>query len=259
MERAPRVCATCKARKKGCDKALPICGYCAQRGLTCLYEEASVAEGRAVAGGISLWTNNQMPPVSLLDSRSAHSHFTLHEALHQQLCDLFQITQCGFPEVCRRYFQSFHRWLPIVSEDLLANMVLTFRDSHPPADMSVLIMAMFLVTMNPSNDSVADSIPPYTLYLELRMSIARAQAKVTASSHLLQTGILLAAYEYACGKPHDAYISIGTCVRMSSILGIDKPDLPTRGDCNDPTLRLMSLERQNIYWGMIMLERLVNG
>jgi len=89
----------------------------------------------------------------------------------------------------------------------------------------------------------------------MRMSFTRVQTALTASTRLIQTGLLLTAYEYACGRPHAAYISIGTCVRMASILGIDKYNRPNETFNGDTATGIGSLEVQNIYWAMIMLER----
>ncbi|KAJ5113155.1 hypothetical protein N7456_001689 [Penicillium angulare] len=118
-------------------------------------------------------------------------------------------------------------------------------------------MAMYLVTLDPSDLSKTYIIAPQTLYLEFRISFTRVQTTLTASTRLIQAGLLLAAYEYASGRPHAAYVSIGTCVRMASILGIDTYDRAPGGSSNGTTSTLKSLEIQNIYWAMIMLERLV--
>ncbi|KAJ5526356.1 hypothetical protein N7494_013006 [Penicillium frequentans] len=130
-------------------------------------------------------------------------------------------------------------------------------DKCPPADFSLLVLAMYLVTLDPSDDSRKQITPPQTLYLDLRMSFTRVQILITASTRLIQTGLLLAAYDYACGRPHAAYISIGTCVRMASILGIDRYNRLSEPMNGNPATGIRTLETQNMYWAMIMLERLV--
>ncbi|KAJ5729498.1 uncharacterized protein N7483_004006 [Penicillium malachiteum] len=119
---------------------------------------------------------------------------------------------------------------------------------------------MLLVTLDPQDpdDNTTPMIAPKTLYLELRMSFARVQAQFTASSRLIQAALLITAYEYACGKPHAAYISVGLSARMASVLGINQPNLNERSSSDvSLRLRLRATEEQNIYWGIIMLERSV--
>lgn len=257
MERAPRVCAICKSRKKGCDKALPRCGYCTQRGLICLYEDPAPPDiRRGLVGNNALWsTSPSLPPSPFQNSTLSYSPMRIETTLHHEVSNVFRITERAFSEVCDQYFRSFHRWLPVVSYDLLMENTTTYVDRCPPADFSLLVLAIYLVTLDPSDDNRTQIIPPQTLYLELRMSFTRVQTVLTASTRLIQTGLLLAAFEYACGRPHAAYISIGTCVRMASILGINKYNRPNETIKGDTTTGIESLEVQNIYWAMIMLER----
>ncbi|KAJ5703056.1 hypothetical protein N7488_010604 [Penicillium malachiteum] len=117
---------------------------------------------------------------------------------------------------------------------------------------------MVLVTLDPQapDDNTTSRIAPQTLYVELKMSFARVQAQFTASTRLIQTALLITAYEYACGKPHAAYISAGISARMASVLGINQYE-PNLDEMNssDVGLRLKVAEAQNVYWGIIMLER----
>ncbi|KAJ5732208.1 hypothetical protein N7493_003689 [Penicillium malachiteum] len=120
---------------------------------------------------------------------------------------------------------------------------------------------MVLVTLDPQalEDNTTPMIAPQTLYVELRMCFDRVQAQFTASSRLIQAALLITAYEYACGKPHAAYISAGISARMASVLGINNYNQPNLDANNksDIGLRLNITEKQHIYWGIIMLERLV--
>ncbi|KAJ5281767.1 hypothetical protein N7478_007139 [Penicillium angulare] len=261
MERAARVCTTCKARKKGCDKTRPSCGYCTQRGLTCVYDDPIVeTEGRRnLAGRNVLWAISPSLSSSSFANTSSltYSPKSIEGFLRHEVSEVFRITHRTFSEVCDQYFWNFHRWLPVVSQDLLVEATAKHGEQCPPADLSLLIMAMFLVTLDPSDLSKTHIIPPQTLYLEFRISLTRVQSALTASTRLVQAGLLLAAYEYASGRPHAAYVSIGICVRMATILGIDTCHRTAKGDSSGIPSTLKSLEIQNIYWAMIMLERFV--
>ncbi|KAJ6014163.1 hypothetical protein N7540_008754 [Penicillium herquei] len=265
MEHASRVCAICKTRKKGCDKALPSCAYCTKRGLVCLYEDPGpTAERRSSLMSNTLWTTGLSPDLSTFQStKFSRPSVTIEESLHCDVCDVFRITERTFSEVCDQYFRSFHWWLPIISQDLLMDITTTFVEKYPPADFSLLILAMILVTLDPQDPdhsrTLMPVIAPQTLYVELKMSFARVQAQFTASPRLIQATLLITAYEYACGKSHAAYISVGISARMASLLGISKHDHPILNEkiSSNVSLRLKATEKQNIYWGIVMLERSV--
>lgn len=256
MGRAPRVCAICKSRKKGCDKVRPRCGYCTQRGLICLYEDTAPPEIRCgLLGSNELWSTSPFPSNTFQSLNLSYPPMTIENTLRHEVSKIFKTTERAFSEVCDQYFRSFHRWLPVVSYDLLMENTTMYVDKCPPADFSLLVLAMYLVTLDPSDDSRTQITPPQTLYLDLRMSFMRVQILITASTRLIQTGLLLAAYDYACGRPHAAYISIGTCVRMASILGIDRYNRLNEPMNGNPATGIRPLETQNMYWAMIMLER----
>lgn len=256
MERAQRVCAVCKSRKKGCDKVLPRCGYCTQRGLICVYEDPAPPEiGCDLLGRNELWSTSPFPSNTFQSWTLSYPPMTIENTLRHEVSKISKITERAFSEVCDQYFRSFHRWLPVVSYDLLVKETTMYDDKCPPADFSLLVLAINLVTLDPPDDNRRQIIPPQALYLDLRMTFTRVQIVTTASTRLIQTGLLLAAYEYACGRPHAAYISIGTCVRMASILGIDRYNRLNEPVNKKPATGIGSLETQNMYWAMIMLER----
>ncbi|KAJ6136269.1 hypothetical protein N7512_001429 [Penicillium capsulatum] len=256
MERAPRVCATCKARKKGCDKILPRCGYCTQRHLVCIYDDAPDPR-RTPGDSWSAASVGSSPPNLFLHSLPSHTQMPLDGVLHTHVSHVLHISQLPLAEVSGRYFDSFHHWLPVISRELLHGVSSMHGDGYPPADYSLLLLALCLVTLNPSDDITTQAMSPQTLYLEVRMLFTQVQAMINTSTRLVQTGLLLAAYEYASGNPHAAYISIGTCARIASVLGIDKSGWKYERSESDLTSALHSFECQNIWWGMIVLERCV--
>lgn len=259
MERALRVCTTCKSRKKSCDKALPRCGYCTQRGLLCLYEDAS---GSTPPTGKSPWVTGaatlfSLPSKSFLHCSPSDPPLALDCALHLQVLHVFHLTEQSFSTVCDQYFRNFHLWLPVISPNILYETNSTHQDGYPPVDFSLLVLAMYLVTLQPADDNAHQIVSPQDLYLELKMLMARAQATIYASTRLIQTGLLLASFEYACGKPHAAYVSIGTCAGMASIVGIHYETSQKGAFTYKSDLDLQMVEGRNIYWGMIVLERCV--
>lgn len=259
MERASRVCATCKARKKGCDKVLPYCGYCTRRGILCSYEyaspESSKGPERVPSSLASAGSNVSLSSSPFPSSDSACSFSGLENSIQLDIHNIFSTTARAFPEVCDQYFGSFHRWLPIVSQELLLQATATNLDGSPPLDLSLLVLSIYLVTLNPSDENEGPQMSPQKLYVEIRVLLAKLQIMLPASVYLAQATLLVAAYEYACGRPHASYVSIGVCARMLSILRLDR--LKSRSQqVNDGSVSdVKSLESQNLYWGIIMLER----
>jgi hypothetical protein len=80
------------------------------------------------------------------------------------------------------------------------------------------MLSMSLVELHPSEDPARQIVSQQALYPELKTLFTRLQYRVTGSIRLIQAGLLLTVYEYACGKPDDAYISIGTCARLASVI-----------------------------------------
>lgn len=233
----------------------------------CLYprEDEPSPEARHVPSDTSFTQrigaaiNFSQPSNPFLHSSSSDPSLPLDCVLHLQVLHIFHITGQSFSGVCDRYFEGFHRWLPVVSRVLLDEIDAMHQDSYPPVDFSLLVLAMYLVTIIPCSDTMTEVMSPRVLYLELKMLLARAQATTYASRGLIQTGLLLASFEYTCGRPYAAYLSTGTCAQMASILGINY-DQSSRGRFNrHPARGLMALEERNIWWGTIVLERYVDS
>lgn len=91
----------------------------------------------------------------------------------------------------------------------------------------------------------------------IKMLFAQTQAVICASTALVQAGLMIAGYEYACQKLNPAYISIGTCVRIAHALSLDKTSA-TLSDSRlplEPEQRLRMQEDCNVWWGLVVLKR----
>ncbi|KAK5996390.1 Transcription factor BOA15 [Cladobotryum mycophilum] len=275
-ERALRVCATCKARKKGCDKKLPTCTYCSRRNLICVYQDSPssdngdksesntpallsslTASARSPAGSInsSLGGPGSEYLSALFDPLAAGGPTRLEDGINLQVSRIFQMGRLSVEEIRKQFFEGFHKWLPIISPARFTDMAAQASDGTPPARFSLVLLAMCLVTLRPVSDTSKDGIRPESLYMTVKLLFAQLQSAVCASTALIQAGLIISAYEYACERLDAAYISIGTCVRMAHTLGLDKNARDEGQD--DPLLRLKSAEEWNVWWGIVILERIV--
>lgn len=274
-ERALWVCVTCRGRKKGCDKQLPKCGYCTRRGLACVYHDAPPSHEHeqqpdsrplSTIRSDSHGSSGADQPSSLYEFLGSVSNSAgagragggggINDLIHREVTGIFQDKKLTLPDLADRYFRGFHKWLPIVSPTRFHEAAAQVHNGTPPADFSLLVMAMYLVSM-PQGGEPDQPSAPMSAYLMIKMLFAQTHAVICASTGLVQAGLMIAAYEYACQKLNPAYISIGTCVRIAHALNLDKISaaLSEDGPHLEPEQKLRMLEDWNVWWGVVVLER----
>ncbi|OQU98742.1 Fungal specific transcription factor domain-containing protein [Cladophialophora immunda] len=169
-----------------------------------------------------------------------------------QVQDVFKVFALSPDEVAHRFFGGVSTWLPIISPQCFRKRLQEVQDETPSPEFSLLLLAMSLIIIHPlERSSHASSIGLEDLYRITKSTLADVQTTTDISATMIQASILIAAYEYACGRLQTAYISIGVSSRMSHIIGLDqhKPKVDTG------YTDLEALERRNIWWGLIILER----
>lgn len=269
MERAAYVCAICKARKKACDKHVPKCGYCKKRSLNCSYSsDQGLPAGNDAESGLPFLS--VYAPSELTGRKSTlKPNFIFNDQrsgvpTHKQACSLdmmlnlhvkhtMQAAGLTPQTISDKYFHGFHVWLPVVCPRMFERAC-----SHyivPPADISILTLAIHLITLRPR--SAFPHRPTEAgvehLYLFVKMLASQVQAEICGSIPLLQASLLIAAYEYASGKPKTAYISLSSCSAMAYILGVNEYRDPQTLTSEDD--RLESRQSWNIWWGLVILQR----
>ena len=273
---APQVCHTCKTRKKGCDKKLPRCGYCTSRNIRCKYDKlASSGSGNASSLGNEIFrswnpaktidrnaTVNAATPTgrpavaaSVLEPQPASGMecTSLTETVWTLLRRDLASFKLSLTSLLDKFSEGINSWLPIISLEQLRN-TLHDHDKPPFPDVSVLLLAMLLLTVQPqSPHSHTTPADLKRLYRRVRSHFSDVQTELCASVHLIQAGCLIATYEHACGRHDSAYTSIGLCSRMCHVAGLDQHKEAARSTYAD----LKLLEKRNTWWGVIILERWV--
>ena len=276
---ASQVCAICKTRKKRCDKVLPECGYCTARQLKCRYDESASTIDK---GGVSLspgkwlqYTPTPRDSESTIGSRGAYSLaeeapissktslsetprvpevIGPSESTWTYLCRILSSQDLSMDALADRFFDGAHTWLPIIAPRRFRISIESWPTQPLPPDSSVLALAMCLIVLGPPLHH-ARSSPGLLqeLYVSAKSSFARVQIVKCASVPMIQAGILLAAYEYACGRLESAYVSLGMASRMCHIAGIGGRNAvaAARARRCDPRY----LEERNVWWGLLSLER----
>jgi hypothetical protein len=273
---AQNVCYACNSRKKACDKALPGCSFCSKRGLLCRYDITALERKgrRAINPGrnfVVLQTkdSNSSNTLSQVDSRPSPFSLPiackigqpLDDYVDQQVQHVILMANLSRHEISAHYFKTFHQWLPIISPDLFHEAEYEYQgkpEPAPPADFSVLLLAMCLIITIPNLGDTSKACPlsQDSLYKTAKLVFSQVQAVKCTSLPLVQALLIIAMCEYACVHGEAAYISITTCTGMARLLGLGKTSISScRDKTSNPDAKLAEIQRENVTWGITMLER----
>ena len=171
-------------------------------------------------------------------------------------------------DITARYFQGFHRHLPIISRTRFHNNLITL-GTAPAADFSVLLLTICLITHAPAlgYESRHGADPPVeqqSLHPTARPPFAQVQVPCSPSVPLIQASLLLAVYEYTQGRPDDAFVTIAGSARIAYTARIHtrnchQPQVTHKTDRDTGVdLLLQTEEAANTWWGIIIYERYVS-
>lgn len=155
-------------------------------------------------------------------------------------------------EISARYFHGIHSFIPIVSRSRFHETLVNF-GTPPPAAFSTLLLAMCLITHYPEGYSQnTSSIDQSSLYMAAKTMFTQVQSSSPPTLHLIQTGIIIATYEYANSKIDNALATIAICARMGYTARIHLSD-PSQKLEDDGYLQ--AEEEANTWWGIVICER----
>jgi hypothetical protein len=155
-------------------------------------------------------------------------------------------------DITARYFRGIHSFIPIISRPRFHEQLVKC-GAPSPAGFSILLLSMGLITYHPELvQQVSDPLDMTSLYVTTKTLFAQVQASSPPSLHLIQASTIIAAYEYAIGKFHDAFTTIGICARMgyTSRLHLANPNAGM-----DRNTYLQAEEESNTWWGIVACER----
>lgn len=153
--------------------------------------------------------------------------------------------------IMSQYFQTVHKWMPIISRVRLASLADSEVGSRR-ADLALLLLTMKLIQDVPgsSSNAVRDS-----LYLCAKEFAASLDIAGVYTLLKLQANMLIAVYEMGHGIFPAAYASMGCCVAQAMVLGIHHRDAPQI--LEQPRTWIDWEERQRIWWLIVILERYI--
>lgn len=157
-------------------------------------------------------------------------------------------------DIAANFFSGIHTWLPIISKIRFKQSLLNpLAESRP--DVALLLLCMQLITWSPSDREVLKD-PQTSAYHTTKRFAIEVETSGVLSLQALQGLILLALFEFGHAIYPAAYLSIGSCARYGSALGINGKATATTF-VGQKYSWLEQEERKRIWWAIIILDRLV--
>ncbi|KAM0265176.1 hypothetical protein ACHAQJ_000329 [Trichoderma viride] len=288
---APFACLACRDSKRRCDRSIPQCNGCVQKRIVCDYPyRRKKRERKRQAGNIvvsptsHLLTDGSSGSATVEYSQASPDNDGFHLAasnntnhtgvnfLTERFLDpeAFISAQLKVPEpdvdylitkeisdlvgdvsnikaISDKYFSSVHEWMPIISKiQFLANLVSWL--THKRAELFFLILAMKLACEHGSGPRT----PLYQVTKHLQHRIENSGA---LSLQVVQASILIVIYEMGNGVYPSAFLSIASCARYATALGVDKSIL--YHEVNGIPWNELE-ERRRAWWSILVLDRFLN-
>ncbi len=160
--------------------------------------------------------------------------------LDQLVWSTIGIQTGGIDKVAHQYFETVHRWLPIIDKRELFDAIKTLRSDVgrcPGDNLPLLLLCMGLITQGRCAGFRHQS--ENSFYLLARRLFLFSQ-DLHPSLALLQAGILIVAYECGHGLLKSSYLTLATCVALARVMRLDQDLSPAlnagREDLADPTV-----------------------
>ncbi len=276
--RALQACVSCRKQKRKCDKALPACSLCCRLNRVCDYRDNSTSTGSDDLAELRqkvqeletrLDTSNSagpLPSYQRLGQPSIHAFpamFFLDSEVYQEARFSIPRPIITVPEevlallkeddlaaVAEAFFSTIHTWLPIVSKNRLF-LTLSSPTAQPGADLALLFLCMRLITCVPPEGSQSAQ---NALYWTAKCFYTMVESSALMSVQLIQSALLLAAYEIFHGIYPAAFLSTGHCGRLINAFGLhDRKNAPQM--IKRPGSWAEQEEIRRVWWGTLLLDR----
>ena len=143
------------------------------------------------------------------------------------------------------YFDTIHYYFPIISKQRFYSLMNPL--SQPRADVALLVLCMRLTTLRRSSDPMI-STPEY---FAAKKFYAAIEGAGTCSTQVLQSGILIAFYEFGHAIYPAAFLSVGTAARYGVSFGMNVDEYAELGGLNWIEVE----EKKRTWWAVLILDR----
>ncbi|PTB37144.1 uncharacterized protein TrAFT101_010879 [Trichoderma asperellum] len=268
-----QACRACRRLKRKCTREVPKCSLCHRLGKACEYAEPIAAEaasrieqtlhvGTTSPSGILLNNNlaasfprpaQEFPLAFFLDSEdlapqgvnsfSWSRHLDINELVTEHLDD-------DRAALCEEYLSTVHEWVPMISRKRLFNEL---NSGSGDADGCLPILLLCMKAFTTRDVKCARDSPSYLL---ARSLCSEAESMGFLSLRLVQSLVLLAAYELSHAIYPCAYSTLGRASRLGLLLGLhDRKNNKLFKGAETWTLRE---EQRRTWWVIYLLDRLMN-
>lgn len=185
----------------------------------------------------------------------------IHALAYKHVCSIFEHGNTNFTTVCGIYFNTVHKWLPILTESHIYNQIRHTTVGIPRGDFAILLVALYLIIQLPARSKLGSTIEhSLPIYSTVKALNAQIQALLPPSIYLLQAQLIITTFEHGQGLLTASYMSIGACARSSEILALDRHagDVSNRrGNFPDEDPGQLDDERR-LWWGCTIRDRYVS-
>lgn len=144
------------------------------------------------------------------------------------------------------FFKSVHTWMPIISKPQFCATLLN-RLTYKKAELYLLVLSMKLCCARQTTLDTA-------LYETVKLLHFKIETSGVLSVLVLQAAILIALYELGHSIYPAAFLSVGSCARYATALGINNTVLlSSSGNAQ----WIEEEERRRIWWAILVLDRWV--
>ncbi|KAF7936172.1 uncharacterized protein EAE98_002391 [Botrytis deweyae] len=251
-----QVCISCRMRKKKCDRLLPQCSGCLRRDLICEYSTSEQTRDSVPSFTLTStqpWHNIQIPVnYDCFDTQSINFSAMLFldpYILQQGQIDIPQPGSCipahilhllgditSIHQCATEFFSQDRTWMSFISKPRFYSYHLPPQSTIPnrPETILLLLSIKIITTLPPTNPRN----PQTLLYQAIKHYCLEVEISSVPSLPILQAEILIALYEMGHGIYPAAYLSIGACARVLTMLEVE--------------------ERRRVWWAIVILDRFVS-
>lgn len=179
------------------------------------------------------------------------SHNGSKDAFMSQASTVLNDYSIDIKDICRRYFQTFHRWLSFISEEEFWPYFFSSRSSTDP-EFTALLLSIYLIASPPTRDSTEEESVEF-IYSITKSSWSQLQATSKSSVFLIQAGLLLATYENGQALQEASRSSMNACVTMGHSMKLHLSVKKSIIFDSDSQAGLNTQRR--LWWAIVILER----
>ena len=150
------------------------------------------------------------------------------------------------------YFETIHKWIPIIGKVKFQKLVIGSKEELR-SDLVLLVLCMKLIQEVPVENSSNSS----ELYTTVKQACAILELADCHSLSKLQATLLIAVYEIGHALYPAAYMTVASCARQGTILGIHNAMAPSL--YRKSQIWTDWEEKNRVWWLVITLDRSIRN